>query len=238
MFKYWEFKKDNFVITDYEEAKTKIRDVFTQCVIERCFADREMGSLLSGGLDSSLVAAIVQKELSKHGEKLNTFSIGMPGGTDGHYAKIVAKHIGSNHTHVEVPEEDFINEVDNIVKITETFDITTIRATTGNYLIAKYIKDNTDIKVLTIGDGADELCSGYMYFHNAPTPMDAHLENIRLLEDIHEYDVLRADRSIADNGLEARVPFLDKKFIDLYLSIDPKLRIPLPIKKGEPNMTK
>ncbi len=204
----------------------KIRDVFTECVIERIQSDRDMGALLSGGLDSSLVCSIFARELAKKGRKLYTYSIGMPGATDRKYAEMVSKHIGSIHKHVEFSEKDFINAVEKIVQVTETFDITTIRATTGNYLIGKWISQNTDIKVVLIGDGSDELCSGYMYFFNAPTPLDSHKENIRLIEDIHRYDVLRADRGVADNGLEARVPFLDKKFINLYLSIDPKLRIP------------
>lgn len=145
----------------------------------------------------------------------------MPGATDRKYAEMVAKKIESEHTHVEFSEEDFLNAVEEVVGVTETFDITTIRATTGNYLIGKWVSENTDIKVLLIGDGSDELCSGYMYFFNAPTPEDSHKENIRLIEDIHMYDVLRADRGVADNGVEARVPFLDKNFIRLILSIDP-----------------
>ena len=96
---------------------------------------------------------------------MSTFSIGLPGATDKYFAEMVAKHIDSDHTHVEVTEEDFLNAVDMIVKVTETFDITTIRATTGNYLIGKWVSENTDVKVLLIGDGSDELCSGYMYFH-------------------------------------------------------------------------
>ena len=180
-----------------------------------------MGALLSGGLDSSLVASILARKLKKKGRKLRTFSIGMPGATDRKYAEMVSKKIESEHTHVEFSEEDFLNAVNEVVGVTETYDITTIRATTGNYLIGKWVSENTDIKVLLIGDGSDELCSGYMYFFNAPNPEESHKENIRLVENIHMYDVLRADRGVADNGLEARVPFLDKHFIKLYLSIDP-----------------
>lgn len=201
-------------------------------MIERSKAERPIGALLSGGLDSSLVASILAGELKKRGQVLKTFSIGLPNATDKKYAELVAEHIGSQHTHVEVHEEDFLNAVENIVKTTETFDITTIRATTGNYLIGKWVSDNTDVKVLLIGDGSDELCSGYMYFHNAPDPQTSHLENKRLISDIHFYDVLRADRGLASNGLEARVPFLDLDFIKLYLSIDPTLRVPSITKKG------
>lgn len=210
----------------------RIRETLTQAVQARSRAERPMGALLSGGLDSSLVAGLLAKEFKKRGETLRTFSIGMPGATDKEHAENVAKHIGSVHTHIEFSERDFLDAVEEVVKVTETFDITTIRATTGNYLVGKWISENTDVKVLLIGDGSDELCSGYMYFHSAPDPHSSHLENIRLINDIHQYDVLRADRGVADNGLEARVPFLDKHFIDLYLTIDPKLRIPTTTEKG------
>lgn len=214
-------------ITDLEEAKTKIRNTFTQSVIKRLMCDREVGALLSGGLDSSLVASIAARELAKEGKKLKTFCIGLPNSTDRKYAEMVAAHIGSDHTHIELSEEDFLNAIGKIVEVTETYDITTIRATTGNYLVAKWIKENTNVKALIIGDGADELCSGYMYFHNAPDPISSHNENIWLLEHLHYYDCLRADRAISNCGLEARVPFLDLDFINLYLSVDPKLRVPL-----------
>lgn len=152
----------------------KIRETFYKVVQDRAHSCRKMGALLSGGLDSSLVCAIFAKELAKRGEKLYTFSIGMPGATDRKYAEMVAKKIGSVHQHVEFQEKDFVEAVDNIVKVTETFDITTIRATTGNYLIGKYISENTDIKALLIGDGSDELCAGYMYFFKAPNPQELH----------------------------------------------------------------
>lgn len=223
---YTDFDSITTKITDREVALVQIRDVFTTAVKQRIKSDRDMGALLSGGLDSSLVCAIFQKELAKKGKKLYTFSIGMPGATDKEYAEMVAKKIGSIHRHIEFSEEDFLNAVEEVVKVTETFDITTIRATTGNYLIGKWISENTHIKVVLIGDGSDELTSGYMYFFKAPSPEESHKENLRLINDIHLYDVLRADRGVADNGLEARVPFLDKNFLKLYFSIDPKLRIP------------
>ena len=213
-------------ITDKQEALKAVRETLIKTTLSRIMCDRDYGTLLSGGLDSSLTSAIVARELKKKGKKLKTFSIGMPGATDRKYAEMVAAHIGSEHTHIELSEEDFLGEIENIVSVTETYDITTIRATTGNYLVAKWVRDNTNVKALIIGDGSDELCSGYMYFHNAPSPEDSHRENIRLLEGLHFYDTLRADRSIANNGLEARVPFLDLEFIKTYLSIDPKLRVP------------
>lgn len=214
-------------INDQEEAKTKIRETFIKCVIDRLVCDREIGALLSGGLDSSLVASIAAKELAKRGKRLKTFCIGLPNSTDRAYAEMVAAHIGSDHTHVELSEDDFLDAINKIVEVTETYDITTIRATTGNYLIAKWIREHTEVKALLIGDGSDELCSGYMYFHNTPDAISSHKENLRLLENLHFYDCLRADRAIANCGIEARVPFLDLNFIELYLSIDPELRVPL-----------
>lgn len=222
------FRNIEVKITDEEEAKKMIRDVFDKCVEERLHSHAQLGALLSGGLDSSLVCALSAKHLKKMGKKFRTFSVGMPGSTDRDYAEMVARHIGSDHTHVEFTEDDFLNALDEVILLTETFDITTIRATTGQFLISKWIEQNTDIKVLMIGDGSDELCAGYMYFHKAPDATASHFENIRLLENIHLYDCLRADRAIARNGLEARVPFLDKKFIELYLSIKYDLRVPRP----------
>jgi len=216
----------NSLIQDEKIVLEQIKQVFSKAVISRLESDRPLGALLSGGLDSSLVCAIAAKHLAKTGRKLRTFSIGMEDSTDEYYAKKVAEYIGSIHTHIQLSQDDFVNALDNVIKTVESFDTTTVRATTGQYLISKYICDNYDIKVLLIGDGSDELCSGYMYFHNAPDEWESHLENIRLLKYIHRYDGQRADRAIAGNGLEARVPFLDHKFVDLYLSIHPSLRVP------------
>jgi asparagine synthase (glutamine-hydrolysing) len=213
---------------DLEDVFGAIRRVFTKAVSTRLDSDREIGCLLSGGLDSSLVASIASEILKSRGKVLKTFSIGMSDSPDSKYAKIVAEHIGSAHTNIEIPENEWLDNLKKIVEITETFDITTIRATTGQYLVSKWISENTNIKVLLIGDGSDELTSGYLYFHKTPNPTESHFENIKLLEEIHLYDVLRADRGIASNGLEARVPFLDQEFVNMYLTIDPELRVPIP----------
>jgi asparagine synthase (glutamine-hydrolysing) len=223
---YYSFKYDKISITDIKLAKQKIKQCLVNSITDKLVSDRPLGCLLSGGLDSSLIAAISAKELKKNGKILTTFSIGMPGSTDKKYALMVAKHIKSNHHHFELSENDFLNALGDIVTATETHDITTIRASTGQYLISKLVAEKSNIKVLLIGDGADELCSGYKYNLNAPSPQALHDECRRLLKDIHLYDVLRADRGIASNGLEARVPFLDHRFVDLYMSIDPKLRMP------------
>ncbi len=205
-----------------------IRTKLTQAVKSRLNSDREIGCLLSGGLDSSLVSAIAAKELGLTGKKLRTFSIGMTNSPDVVFARIVAEHIGSTHTNVEIPESEWVEAIEQVVKITETFDITTIRATVGQYLISKWIRTNTDIKVLLIGDGSDEATGGYLYFHKAPNRHEFHFECIRLLHYIHYFDVLRADRGIASNGLEARVPFLDHDFINFYFQIDLLMKTPQP----------
>lgn len=202
------------------------RTLLTKSVIDRLHSDREVGCLLSGGLDSSLVAAIASQELQKQNRILRTFSIGMPDSPDVKYAKIVAQHIGSSHTNFEIYPEEWVNSIREVIRIAETFDVTTPRATTGQYIISKKIAETTNIKVLLIGDGSDEATGGYLYFHKAPSPMDLHFETKRLLHWIHYFDVLRADRGVASNGLEARVPFLAHEFIDFYFQIDPILRIP------------
>lgn len=209
-----------------DDVYRMVRYHLIKSVKNRLSSEREIGCLLSGGLDSSLIASIAAKELAKEGKVLRTFSIGMEGSPDVHYAKIVANYIGSNHTNINIPVEEWVSAIETIVKVSETFDITTIRATTGQYLISKWISENTNIKVLLIGDGSDEATGGYLYFHKAPNPVELHFECKRLLHYIHYFDVLRADRGVASNGLEARVPFLDHEFINFYFQVDYNLRIP------------
>lgn len=218
---------DNIFDSDYAKNRMEIlKNIFIEIVNNMMCSDRPLGALLSGGLDSSLVVAIAADYMKKQGKKLYTFSIGLPDGTDEKYAKIVSDHCETIHKHIIMSNDDFINAIPDVIKITETFDITTIRASTGQYLISKWIADNTDIKVLFIGDGSDELFSGYMYFHNCPNEFESHNENIRLLKNIHLYDGLRADRCIAGNNIEARLPFLNYKLIEFVLGTDPRLRYP------------
>jgi asparagine synthase (glutamine-hydrolysing) len=225
---YYNLENSLYIVfkPNVEDVFQKIRDTFSKAVISRMMSEKEVGCLLSGGLDSSLVASIASAYLKTQGKVLRTFSIGMKGSPDSYYASKVANHINSIHTNIEIPVDTWINSIEKVVEVSETYDITTIRATTGQYLISKWISENTDIKVLLIGDGSDELTGGYLYFHNCPNIEDLHAENIRLLENIHYFDVLRSDRGISSNGLEARVPFLDKNFVETYLSIDPCLRMP------------
>ena len=191
--------------------------------------DREIACLLSGGLDSSLVCSIVAKIYKeRHGEnavkQLHTWSIGMVGSEDLKYAKKVATFIGTTHHEVICSEKEFLEAIPEVIYAIESRDITTIRASVGNYLICKHIKSHSDAKVIFNGDGSDELTGGYLYFHYAPDSIAFDLECRRLLKDIHLFDVLRSDRSISSHGLEARTPFLDRSFVQTYLSIPIHLR--------------
>ena len=190
-------------------------------------SDRPIACLLSGGLDSSLIAALVSKFY--HGT-LETYSIGMPGSEDLKYAEIVAKHIGSKHTSLIVSEDEFFAAIPEVIDVIESYDTTSVRASVGNYLIGKYIAEHSQAKVIFNGDGSDEITGGYLYFKAAPSPIEFDKECKRLLRDIYAFDVLRSDKSISSNGLEPRTPFLDREFVDYYLSIPASQRMP---KKGE-----
>jgi asparagine synthase (glutamine-hydrolysing) len=214
-------------IFDEQEALTKIRETLIKCVEQRMEADREIMFMCSGGLDSSLCAGIGAKFAQKNKIKINTMCIGLEGGTDEVYAKKVAEHIKSNHSHIICTEEEFLDAAKNkVVKVVESYDITTIRASTPQLESAIKIKEKTNCKVVIIGDYSDEICGGYNETKYAPDT-EAFKERIyELIENIIYFDAQRADRCIASSGLEARTPFGDHRFIKLYLSIDPKLREP------------
>jgi asparagine synthase (glutamine-hydrolysing) len=184
--------------------------------------DRPIACLLSGGLDSSTIAALVNSFLPKG--VLETYSIGLEGSTDLVYAQIVADHIGSKHTSIVLSEDTFFESIPEVIKAIETYDTTTIRASVGNYLIGKYIKEHSNAKVIFNGDGADELMGGYRYFNSVPNDTEFDRECKRLLSDIYYFDVLRSDRCISTHGLEPRTPFLDRSFVEMYLSIPSNLR--------------
>lgn len=185
--------------------------------------DRPVACLLSGGLDSSLITALVAKYVPNV-KQLNTFSIGMAGASDLEYAKKVAEHLGTNHHEIIVSEEDFFKAIPNVIKTIESYDTTTVRASVGNYLIGKYISEHCDAKVIFNGDGSDELFGGYLYMHCAPNSAEFDKESKRLLDNIHFFDVLRSDRCISCHGLEPRTPFMDINLIGYYLSLSPILR--------------
>jgi len=203
-----------------------IVDTLVESIKIRLESDRPIGCLLSGGLDSSLIAAIAAKELAKTGQRLRTFSIGMNDGTDIEYARKVATHINSIHTEFNMSLEEGLEAIEQVIICTETYDITTIRASVGQYLIGKKIASTTDIKVILNGDGADECQMGYLYFYLAPNLLEARVERNKLLQQIHLFDGLRVDRNISHHGLEARVPFLDKEFVNLFYKIPIELLVP------------
>ena len=197
-------------------------------VLKRCnTTERPVACLLSGGLDSSLVAALVSKWFKLKNNKLKlleTYSIGLQNSEDIKYARIVADHIGSKHTEIIVTEREMFDAIPEVIKAIESYDTTTVRASIGNYLIGKYISTHSEAKVIFNGDGADELFGGYLYMYNCLDDIEYDKETRRLLKDIHMFDVLRSDKSISSNGLEPRTPFLDKTFVNYVLSIPSNVR--------------
>ncbi len=203
-----------------ENAQEIIRNYIINSVKNRTMSDRPIGCLLSGGLDSSLICSILCKIL---GEKnVRTYSIGMKGSEDLKNAEKVSKYLGTNHTEILFTPEEGFNAIPEVIRDLESYDITTIRASVGMWLMAKYIKENTEDIVLYSGEGADELFCGYLYFHYAPSVEELGIESRRLVKNLYLYDVLRADRCISSHGLELRVPFLDKNLVKFCLEIDPK----------------
>ena len=199
-----------------------IHDTFCEAVRKRVEAtDRPIACLLSGGLDSSIVTALVHKY---YAAQLETYSIGLENSEDLKYAREVALFLGTKHTEIVVTEDDFFNYIPNIIKNIESYDTTTVRASVGNYLVGKYIAENSDAKVIFNGDGSDELMGGYLYMQSAPDHLEFDKECKRLLKDIYAFDVLRSDRCISTNGLEPRTPFLDREFVNLFLSLGSNLR--------------
>lgn len=213
---------NNIKPSDIEIYYKIIRDKFFESVEKRLMTERPLGCLLSGGLDSSMVAAVTSRIL---GKSIKTFTIGLEGATDIIYANKVADYIKSDHTTFIVKIEEALNAIDEVIRVIESYDCTSVRASVWQYLLGKKIKETQEIKVLLTGEGSDELASGYMYFHNAPSSQESHNENVRLLQDIHRYDGLRVDRAMSCHGLEVRIPFLDPQFVELYLSLDMKLRM-------------
>ena len=199
-----------------------IHDKLEAGVEKRLVADAKVGFLLSGGLDSSLVCAIAAK---KSKEPLKTFAIGMSeDAIDLKYAKQVADYIGSDHTEVYMTPEEVISSLETVIHLLGTYDITTIRASMGMYLVCKAIHEQTDIRVLLTGEISDELF-GYKYTDFAPDAEAFQKEAQKRIRELHMYDVLRADRCISVNSLEARVPFGDLDFVKYVMAIDPKLKL-------------
>lgn len=230
----------NPVWADYKSAVTPVdydvlRDALIDATKVRLMSDVPLAVLLSGGLDSSLISSITKRLLRGTNQELHSFSVGLsPDAPDLKAAREVAKFIGTIHHEVYFSVEEGIKELEKIIWHLESYDVTTIRASTPMYFLSKYISD-MGIKVVLSGEGADEVFGGYLYFHNAPSAEDFTKETIRRVGLLSTADCLRADKATMAFGLEARVPFLDRKFLDVAMTICPEDRMP---KRSEGRMEK
>lgn len=214
---YWDNK------TPFDPDIAKIRTLLEDAVKVRVEnSDRPIGFFLSGGLDSSLIAAIGKQAI---GKKIKTFSIGAPDSADLKAAKKVADFLGSDHTEVHFDIDEGLKNVENVIKSIESYDTTTVRASIPMWTLAKWVSENTDVKVIISGEGSDELFGGYLYFHHAPNVDAFAKENIRRLKLIHQFDGLRADRCVSAHGLELRVPFLDIHLVDYVMNMNQKVKM-------------
>lgn len=216
---------------DYEKADQAldlalIRETLTEATRKRLMSDVPIGVLLSGGLDSSLTSSIASRLLAESGKKLHSFSIGLDADApDAKAAKKVAEYLGTEHHEVHFTIEQGIEILDKLIWHLETYDVTSIRASTPMYFLSKAIADK-GIKVVLSGEGADEIFGGYLYFRNAPSPVDFQKETIERVQKLFTADLLRADKSTMAHGLEARVPFLDKDFLDMAIRIKAEEKMP------------
>ncbi len=231
--KQW-YKRD---WTDYESVKDNssdislLRSALESAVHRQLMSDVPYGVLLSGGLDSSIISAITKKYSAKRIEsddkqqawypQLHSFAIGLSGSPDLEASRKVAEHIGSVHHEINFTIQEGLDAIKDVIYHLETYDVTTVRASTPMYLLARVIK-SMGIKMVLSGEGADEIFGGYLYFHKAPDAKSFHDETIRKLGKLHLYDCLRANKSLASWGIEGRVPFLDKEFMDVAMRLNPK----------------
>ena len=215
-------------LKDVDAASGVIRSALEAAVKKRMMMERPVAALLSGGLDSSLVASLVARNLREAGlAPLKTFSIGMKGSSDLRYALTVAEWIGSDHTEVVVTAEEMFAAIREVIWDIGSYDTTTVRASVGNWLVSRAVRNGCDCKVVFNGDGSDEVWGSYLYMFLAPSEREYGNEVVRLLDEIHTYDVLRSDRCISSHGLEPRTPFLDKAFVQTVLSVPLELRRPV-----------
>ena len=222
---------------DFEQVKDNttdidaVHDALAAAVKRQLMSDVPYGVLLSGGLDSSVTSAIAKLYAEKRVEsgdqkgawwpQLHSFSVGLEGSPDLKAARLVADHIGTVHHEIQFTIQEGLDAIRDVIYHLETYDITTIRASTPMYLMARVIK-SMGVKMVLSGEGADELFGGYLYFHKAPSAQDFHEETVRKLDKLHLYDCLRANKSLAAWGVEGRVPFLDKEFMDVAMRLNPK----------------
>ncbi|GJN31150.1 hypothetical protein PR202_gb19512 [Eleusine coracana subsp. coracana] len=207
-----------------------LREAFEKAVIKRLMTDVPFGVLLSGGLDSSLVASVTKRHLveteaaEKFGTELHSFVVGLEGSPDLKAAREVADYLGTIHHEFHFTVQDGIDAIEEVIYHDETYDVTTIRASTPMFLMARKIK-SLGVKMVLSGEGSDELLGGYLYFHFAPNKEEFHKETCRKVKALHQYDCLRANKATSAWGLEVRVPFLDKEFINVAMSMDPEWKL-------------
>ena len=223
---FYDFKYEPIVSienTDLNVIKSTIQEKLINAVKSRLMSDRPIGCILSGGLDSTLVTAIVCKYYEP--SKMNTFTIGLEGSVDLKYAKIAADYLKTNHHEFIITEHEFLSSIDDTIKQVESYCTTTVRASVGNYLVSQYISKTVEDKVIFCGDVSDEIFGSYRGFMSAKNKDDFFLENQKMIENINYFDVLRSDKSISSAGLEARVPFGDLDFVRYVMSLDPSLKM-------------
>ena len=223
--------KEYDAVKDNETSIQEIKEALEAAVHRQLMSDVPYGVLLSGGLDSSVTSAIAKKYAQKRVEsgdttdawwpQLHSFSVGLEGSPDLAAAQKVADHIGTVHHEIIFTIQEGLDAIKDVIYNLETYDTTTIRASTPMYLMARVIK-SMGIKMVLSGEGADELFGGYLYFHKAPNAKEFHQETVRKLDKLHMYDCLRANKSLAAWGIEGRVPFLDKEFMDVAMRINPQ----------------
>jgi asparagine synthase (glutamine-hydrolysing) len=218
-------------VAENESSIVELKSAFEASVHRQLMSDVPYGVLLSGGLDSSIVSAIAKKFSSKRIEtqdksdawwpQLHSFAVGLEGSPDLAAARKVADHIGTVHHEIHFTVEEGLDAIRDVIYHIETYDVTTIRASTPMYLLSRVIK-SMGVKMVLSGEGADEIFGGYLYFHKAPDARSFHEETVRKISKLHLYDCLRANKSLAAWGVEGRVPFLDKEFMDVAMRLNPK----------------
>ncbi|MDA7711540.1 asparagine synthase B [Flavobacteriaceae bacterium] len=218
-------------VKDNPTSIEDLHDALSAAVHRQLMSDVPYGVLLSGGLDSSITSALAKKFAAKRVEtndeqsawwpQLHSFSVGLEGAPDLVAARKVAEHIGTVHHEIVFTIQEGLDAIRQVIYHLETYDITTVRASTPMFLMARAIK-SLGIKMVLSGEGADELFGGYLYFHKAPNAQEFHEETVRKLDKLHQYDCLRANKSLAAWGIEGRVPFLDKEFIEVAMRLNPK----------------
>ena len=231
------YKRDWFeydAVKNNEASVDAIRDALKDSVRRQLMSDVPYGVLLSGGLDSSVISAIAEKfsehriednsQTRAYWPRLHSFAVGLKGAPDLAKAKLVADHIGTVHHEINYTIQEGLDAIRDVIYFIETYDVTTVRASTPMYLLARVIK-SMGIKMVLSGEGADEVFGGYLYFHKAPNAKAFHEETVRKLSKLHYYDCLRANKSLSAWGVEGRVPFLDKEFLDLAMRTNPEAKM-------------